>query len=96
VSVKRDVIEGITAVHASLRAVEQATLAIEDNTTAIKGNVEILMGQGQSASEANGIIMAKLGEILSRLDHYIDDANRQGARINTLERELREITADGR
>lgn len=79
----------------AVRAVSESLRALEEIAISQDAQMTVLVGQGQSTSKAHGDIMAKLGEILQRLDSYLDDANRQGARINQLERDVRGLRHAG-
>lgn len=85
---KEAVVTALATMNRSLAELEQAALVQEANT-------EIIVRQGQSTSTTLGELVAAVGTLNDRLGRYLDDSDRQGARINTLEREVRELR-DGR
>jgi polyhydroxyalkanoate synthesis regulator phasin len=86
-STKDDVTEALTKVSDSLTELEQAALEQATQT-------DIVIQQGQSVSKTLGELVSKMGELTDRLGHYLENADKQGGRINTLERKLRDLSAD--
>jgi polyhydroxyalkanoate synthesis regulator phasin len=86
-STKTEVMAALYAAKRSLAELGQAALVQETQT-------ELILQQGQSASKTLGELMAKMGELTDRLGHYLDNADKQGGRINALERAVRELNAD--
>lgn len=80
----------------SVRDVEQAILSMEEEFHRHSNQVELLIGQGQAVTKTLGELTAAVGQLVSRLGNYLEDADRQGARINALEREVRGLVGDGR
>lgn len=78
--------ETLGAVHASLSTLEAAALTQETQS-------DLILKQGQSNGQELGKLTAAVGELVHRLGHYLEDANQQGSRLNTLEREVRELRA---
>ncbi len=81
---KDELVAAFGVMNKSLAELEGAALGTEVQ-------LEVLVGQGQSATKSLGELVQKLGELNDRLGRYLDDADRQGTRINTLEREVREL-----
>jgi hypothetical protein len=85
---KDELVAAFGAVHRSLAEIEGAALGTETQ-------LDLLVGQGQSMTKTLGTLVAELGTLVDRMKHQLDNADRQGARINTLERDVRELRNGG-
>jgi hypothetical protein len=85
---KDELVAAFGAVHRSLAEIEGAALGTEVQ-------LEVLVGQGRSASTTLGELVKAIGELTSRLGHYLEDSDKQGGRIAKLERDVRELRNGG-
>jgi methyl-accepting chemotaxis protein len=74
---KHEFLAALGTMNKSLSALEQS--ALESET------------QSQAIAQALSGLTSAVGQLNDRLGRYLDDADRQGARINDLERQVREL-----
>jgi len=91
---KSEVLYSVGVLNDSLSAVEQAVLGMEEEFHRHGNQQALLIGQGQTMTKALGELTAAVGQLTDRLGRYLEDADRQGGRINALERDVRELKAD--